>query len=61
MLARLVLINLIVLAASFRMPAQGATPQVTHSKEATAVADTMRAMSAKVAKDRLAAASGTEA
>jgi hypothetical protein len=52
MLARLVLISLIVLAASFRMPAQGATP--TSSKEATAVADTMRAMYVAAATDDLA-------
>jgi SnoaL-like domain len=52
--ARLVLISLIVLAASFRMPAQGATPQVTNSKEATAVADAMRAMYVAAATDDLA-------
>jgi hypothetical protein len=44
-----VLISLIVLAASFRMPAQGATP--ASSKEATAVADTMRAMYVAAATD----------
>jgi hypothetical protein len=52
MLARLVLISLTVLAASFRMPAQGATP--ASSKEATAVADTMRAMYVAAATDDLA-------
>ena len=54
MLARLVFISMMVLAAPFRMPEQGATPQVTHSKEATAVADTMRAMYVAAATDDLA-------
>ncbi len=54
MLARPVFISMIVPAASFTMLAQGATPQVTKSTEATAVADTMRAMYVAAATDDLA-------
>jgi SnoaL-like domain len=54
MLARWVFISLILLAASFTMLAQGAPPQVTNSTEATAVADTMRAMYVAAATDDLA-------
>jgi SnoaL-like domain len=52
LLGRLVLMILMVLAASFRMAARGATP--TNSKEATPVADTMRAMYVAAATDDLA-------